>query len=51
MTEMGSFAVGALPIEHRAFGVLEWLESEYPGFDDWYWSTVVPGIDMGGSQG
>lgn len=40
-------SVAALPIEDRAFGVLEWLECEYPGFSDWYWTTVVPGISTG----
>lgn len=38
---------GAVSDVERAYAAVAWLKSEYPGFDDWYWQTVVPGIDTG----
>jgi hypothetical protein len=31
----------------RVFTAIGWLETEYPGFSDWYWDTVVPGVLIG----
>jgi GNAT superfamily N-acetyltransferase len=31
----------------QAYDAIAWLESEYPGFCDWYWDRVVPGLAKG----
>ena len=34
----------------RAFSALVHLEQMYPGFEDWYWGKVVPGLSNGTRQ-